>query len=138
MLSKTKSASGGDKLNKKRILIVEDDKTLVEMYKEKLKLEGFLVSTALDGKKALPKIKKGADLILLDILMPGLNGFEVLKRVQMDEKMKPTPIVVLTNIGSDSFDNDKKLALSLGATDYMIKALNTPEDVVKKINSILS
>lgn len=126
-----------DKESKKRILIVEDDKILVEMYKEKLKAEGFLVTAALDGKKALPKIKKGADLILLDILMPGLNGFEVLKLIQQDDKQKTIPVVVLTNIGSESFDKDKELALSLGATDYMIKALNTPEDVVKKINSIL-
>lgn len=131
MLSKTKKS-------KKHILIVEDDKILVEMYKEKLKLEGFHVTTAGDGKKALPKIKKGADLILLDILMPGLNGFEVLKRIQMDEKARKIPVIVLTNIGSDSFDKDKNLALSLGATNYMIKSLNTPDTVVKKINSILS
>lgn len=138
MLSETKPASGGNPKGKKRVLIVEDDKILVEMYKEKLKLEGFLVSTALDGKKAMPKIKKGADLILLDILMPGLNGFEVLKRIQANESAKKIPVIVLTNIGSDSFDKDKNLALSLGATDYMIKALNTPDSVVKKINSILS
>ena len=137
MLSKTKSTSGGN-TSKKRVLIVEDDKILVDMYKEKLKLAGFHVTTALDGKKALPKIKKGADLILLDILMPGLNGFEVLKRMQMDKSSKEIPVIVLTNIGSDSFDKDKTLALSLGATDYMIKALNTPDSVVKKINSILS
>jgi len=122
---------------KKRILIVEDDQALVEMYKEKLKLEGFLVSTAMDGKKAISKIKQGADLILLDILMPGLNGFEVLKKMRLDTDHKEIPVIVLTNIGSDSFDSDKKLALSLGATDYMIKALNTPEDVVRKINEIL-
>ncbi|MCL5410675.1 MAG: response regulator [Patescibacteria group bacterium] len=123
---------------KKRILIVEDDQTLVEMYKEKLKLEGFLVSTAMDGKKAISKIKQGADLILLDILMPGLNGFEVLKKIRLDDNNRLVPVLVLTNIGSESFDSDKKLALSLGATDYMIKALNTPEDVVAKINKILN
>lgn len=125
--------------NKKRILIVEDDQTLIEMYKEKLKMEGFSVSTVMDGKKALVKIKKGADLVLLDILMPGLNGFEVLKRMRSyrNEGKKQTPVLVLTNIGSDSFDSDKKLALSLGAIDYMIKALNTPEEVVTKISKIL-
>jgi CheY-like chemotaxis protein len=123
--------------NKKKILVVEDDQVLVEMYKEKLKIEGFSVQTVLDGKKAITKIKKGADLILLDILMPGLNGFEILKRIQNDEETKKIPVIVLTNIGSDSFDKDKQLALSLGATDYMIKALNTPEEVITKINSIL-
>lgn len=123
---------------KKRVVIVEDDQTLVEMYKEKLKLEGFLVSTVTDGKKAISKIKLGADLILLDILMPGLNGFEVLKKIRFDENLKHIPVLVLTNIGSDSFDSDKKLALSLGATDYMIKALNTPDQVVAKINKMLN
>lgn len=124
--------------NKKKVLIVEDDEVLSEMYKEKLKLEGYKVSTANDGKKALGRIKLGADLILLDILMPGLNGFEVLKRIKNDKTISQIPVVVLTNIGGESLDKDKNLALSLGATDYMIKALNTPEDVVNKIRIILS
>ena len=124
--------------NKKKVLIVEDDEVLSEMYKEKLKLEGYKVSTANDGKKALGRIKLGADLILLDILMPGLNGFEVLKRIKKDKAISDIPVVVLTNIGGESLDKDKNLALSLGATDYMIKALNTPEDVVNKIRIILS
>ncbi|MFA4996272.1 MAG: response regulator [Patescibacteria group bacterium] len=123
---------------KKKILIVEDNQTLVEMYKEKLKIEGFAVATVMDGKKAIAKIKQGADLILLDILMPGLNGFEILKKIQLDKKLNQIPVIVLTNIGSKSFDSDKKLALSLGATDYMIKALNTPNDVIAKINTILN
>lgn len=123
---------------KKKIVLVEDDNSLVEMYKEKLKLEGFRVTSVTDGKKAMPKIKLGADLILLDILMPGLNGFEILKRIKKDSCVNEIPVIVLTNIGSDSFDNDRKLALSLGATDYLIKSLNTPDEVVKKINSILS
>ena len=124
--------------NKKKVLIIEDDEILLEMYKEKLKLEGFKVSTANDGKKALIRIKSGADLILLDILMPGLNGFEVLKKIKNDEDVSDIPVVVLTNIGGESLDKDKSLALSLGATDYMIKALNTPEQVVSKIKKILS
>jgi len=123
---------------KKKIIIIEDDVAIVEMYKEKLKLEGFNVATATDGKKALPRIKQGGDLILLDILMPGLNGFEVLKRIKKNPSISKIPVIVLTNIGTDSFDSDKKLALSLGATDYLIKSLNTPSEVVKKINAILS
>lgn len=122
----------------KKILIVEDDQMIIDMYKEKLKTAGFKVATVMDGKRAIAKIKQGSDLILLDILMPGLNGFEVLKRIKKDDATKEIPVVVLTNIGSSSFDNDKKLALSLGASDYLIKALNTPDDVVLKINEILS
>jgi two-component system response regulator CssR len=67
---------------KKKILIVEDDEMLQEMYKEKLKLEGFKVATVSDGKKAMTKIKEHPDLVLLDILMPGLNGFEILKKIK--------------------------------------------------------
>ena len=123
---------------KKKIIIVEDDQAIVEMYKEKLKLEGFNVATVMDGKKAMSRIKQGADLILLDILMPGLNGFEVLKKIKKSPETSTIPVLVLTNIGTDSFDNDKNLALSLGATDYLIKALNTPDQVVEKINSTLA
>ena len=123
---------------KKKIIIVEDDQAIVEMYKDKLKLEGFNVATVMDGKKAMSRIKQGADLILLDILMPGLNGFEILKKIKNNAETSSIPVLVLTNIGTDSFDSDKKLAISLGATDYLIKALNTPDQVVEKINSTLA
>lgn len=123
---------------KKRVLVIEDDPMLVEMYKEKLKMEGFRVATATDGKKALARIKQGADMILLDVLMPGLNGFEVLKRIRAEEDSKDIPVIVLTNVGSELTDQDKNFALSLGATDYMIKSLNTPDEVVERIRTILA
>ncbi len=122
----------------KRILVVEDDPMLVEMYRDKLKMEGFRVSTATDGKKALTRVKEGADLILLDILMPGLNGFEVLKKIKSAPETKNIPVIVLTNLGSQLTDNDKSLALSLGAADYMIKALNTPDEVAERIREMLA
>lgn len=125
------------KESKKSIILVEDDLALVEMYRDKLRDEGFRVLTVTDGKLALQRIRQGADLILLDILMPNLNGFEILKRIKNEETLKNIPVIVLTNIGSNSIDNDKKLAFSLGATDYMIKSLNTPSDVVEKIKSII-
>lgn len=125
------------RLGKKSILIVEDDQTLVEMYREKLKNEGFRVLTVKDGKIALQRIKEIPDLVLLDILMPNLNGFEILKRVKKDKETKDIPVIVLTNIGSESVDSDKKLALSLGASDYLVKSLNTPEDIIAKIRSVL-
>ncbi len=123
---------------KKRILLIEDDPMLVEMYREKLKMEGFRVATVGDGKKAIARVKQGADLILLDILMPGMNGFEVLKKIKGDNETKEIPVIVLTNIGTELTDNDKNLALSLGATDFMIKSLNTPDDVVDRIRAILA
>ena len=80
--------------NKKSILIVEDDLMLVEMYRDKLKSEGFRVFTVSDGKKALQRISQGADAILLDILMPSLNGFEILKKVKNNAKTKNIPVIV--------------------------------------------
>ena len=122
---------------KKSVLLIEDDLALVEMYKDKLKDEGFRVLSVTDGKLAMQRIRQGADLILLDILMPNINGFEILKRIKNEKEIKDIPVIVLTNIGSSSIDNDKKLAFSLGAADYMIKSLNTPSDVVKKIEALL-
>lgn len=124
--------------SKKRILIVEDEALIVDMYKEKLKFEGFRVASVMDGKKALTRAKQGADLILLDILMPGLNGFEVLKRLKSDKETQDIPVIVFTNMGSELTDNDKSFALSLGAVDYMVKSLHTPDEVIDRIRTILS
>ena len=122
---------------KKKVLIVEDDEMLLDMYKEKLKNEGYSIATVKDGKVAMQRIRQGADLILLDILMPNLNGFEILKRVKSESEIKDIPVIVLTNIGSESVDSDKNLALSLGAADYLIKSLNTPDSVANRIKQIL-
>lgn len=122
---------------KKRILIIEDEALIIDMYKEKLKFEGYRVTTAMDGKKALTRAKQGADLILLDILMPGLNGFEVLKRLKADKETQDIPVIVFTNMGSELTNNDKNFAISLGAVDYMVKSLHTPDEVVKRIQSLL-
>jgi len=123
--------------SKKTILIVEDEPDLVQMYKEKLKMKGFRVFTVTDPAKAFGRAKQGVDLILLDILMPGMNGFEVLKKLKSNAETKDIPIIVLTNVGSESTDKDREFALSLGATGYMIKSLNTPDSVVTNIDKIL-
>lgn len=123
---------------KKSIMIVEDDLAIQDLYKEKLKKEGFRVLSVSDGRIAMQRIRQGADLILLDILMPNLNGFEILKKIRTEKGTKNIPVIVLTNIGSESADNDKKLALSLGANDYLIKSLNTPESIVTRIREILT
>lgn len=121
----------------KTILIVEDDLDLVDMYKEKMKNAGFRVLSATDGRKALQRTKEIPDLILLDILMPKLNGFEVLKKIKKEPATKNIPVIVLTNVGSESVNSDEKLAMSLGASAYVVKSLNTPEEVLSKIKSIL-
>lgn len=122
---------------KKKILIIEDDEMLLDMYRQKFRMEGFSVISAKNGQTAIYKAKQIPDLILLDILMPKMNGFEVLKRIKEDSQTCKIPVIVLTNIGSESVDNDKNLALSLGARDYLVKALNTPEEVVRRVVSVL-
>lgn len=123
--------------NKQTILIVEDEQIILEMYKDKFKSAGFRVVTAVDGKKALTRIKEGADLILLDILMPGLNGFEVLKKLRAQATTKDIPVIVLTNMGDTKSNQDRNLALSLGAQDYIIKSLSTPEEVAERVRALL-
>ena len=124
-------------MDKKTILIIEDDEVLVEMYRDKLRRENFRVLTAKDGRIALQRVKEEPDLILLDILMPGLNGFEVLKRIKDNAETAKIPVIVLTNVGSESVDSDKEFSLSLGAADYLIKSLNTPEQVVSRVKTLL-
>ncbi|MDO8513460.1 MAG: response regulator transcription factor [bacterium] len=120
------------------VLLVEDDRMLAEMYEEKLSMEGYKVIQAEDGKIALKKAKKQPNVILLDIMMPGLNGFEVLKELKQDMETTSIPVIVLTNVGSESADSDQDLALSLGAECYLVKSYHTPDEVVSKINTILN
>ncbi len=115
------------------ILLVEDEPFLLGMYQTKLKLEGYEVITAVDGEDALEKIKQKPDLILLDIMMPKLNGFQVLSTIRKEQKLK-TPVIMLTNLGQKS---DVEQAMQLGANDYIIKAHFTPAEVITKIKTQL-
>lgn|SRR3989344_3193102 len=123
--------------NKQTILIIEDDTMLLEMYKDKLQFEGYRVTTATDGKKALTRLKNRPDLVILDILMPHSNGFDVLKRIKSDPTTQDIPVIVLTNLGTPKTQRDKDFAMALGARDYLIKSLHTPDQVISKIDSIL-
>ena len=122
--------------NKKHILLVEDDEFLAELYATKLNLEGFEVSLASDGEKGLKLIKEeNPDLVLLDIIMPKMDGFEVLKQIKSDKKTKSIPVILLTNL---SQKDEVKKGLELGAVDYLIKAHFMPSEVVKKIKGALA
>ncbi|OGY45017.1 MAG: hypothetical protein A3A24_03060 [Candidatus Buchananbacteria bacterium RIFCSPLOWO2_01_FULL_46_12] len=122
--------------DKRHILLVEDDEFLAELYATKLNLEGFEVSLASDGEKGLKLIKeKNPDLVLLDIIMPKMDGFEVLKQIKADKKTKSIPVILLTNL---SQKDEVKKGLELGAVDYLIKAHFMPSEVVKKIKSALA
>ncbi|MFH1564510.1 MAG: response regulator [bacterium] len=123
--------------NKKHTLVViEDDKYLADIYATKLKLEGFNVEIANDGKAGLLAIKKlMPDLILLDIMMPVMDGFSVLHAIKTDESIKDLTVIMLTNLNSPE---DVKKGLELGACDYMVKAHFVPADIVAKVKNILS
>ena len=115
----------------KKILIVEDDNFLISVYSKKFSAEGYEVFQVMDGQKAFNIIKeKSPDLILLDIMLPGINGLEILKQIQENEQTKKIPVIMLTNV-SEKSEIDR--AFSLGAKDYIIKTFFTPAEVLEKI-----
>jgi two-component system, OmpR family, phosphate regulon response regulator PhoB len=118
-------------MSKKYILIVEDDSFIATAYKEGLEREGFEVEVADDGEIAvLMMSKKIPDLILLDLIMPVMDGFEVLSRIKKDATLNKVPVVILSNLGQES---DIEKGKSLGAEDYLVKADHTLDDVVSVI-----
>ena len=119
----------------KKVLLVEDEPLIIELYQEAFEQEDFELEVAVDGQEGLKKAENLPDLILLDILLPGINGFEVLKELKKNGKTRDIPVIVLTNLGSEQSDSDKHLALSLGAVDYLVKSYHTPDElteIVKK------
>ncbi len=120
---------------KTKVLIVDDDAFLSGIYATKLELEGFAVVTARDGEEGLKAaLKEKPDLILLDVLMPKLDGFEVLKRLKADDSVKDVPVIMLTNLGQKE---DVEKGLTEGAVDYLIKAHFVPAEAVAKIKKVL-
>ena len=118
---------------KKKILVIEDDRSLQNALVEIIDQEGFESESALDGEEGLAKIKTfKPDLILLDIILPKKDGFEVLAEVKKDESLKNIPVLILTNL--EEVDNVQK-ALDLGATNYMVKSDFSLKDVVEKIRA---
>jgi len=120
-----------------KILIVEDDETLSKMYKKKLELEGFEVATAFSGGEGLVAVEREKpDLVLLDIMMPAVDGFEVIKKLRADEASKNIPIVILTNLGtSDIFIDQAKM---LGVNSYLVKYKTSAGKVVETIRKELN
>ena len=113
-----------------KILIVEDDFMLLDIFKTKFKKSGFKVFTALDGFEGLEAARKNnPDLILLDI-MPGMNGFQVLEKLKADERTKDIVVYILSNLGQQQ-EIDK--GLRMGADRYLVKANMTPEGAVQAV-----
>jgi DNA-binding response OmpR family regulator len=118
------------------ILVVEDETFLVKIYTVKLKKEGFDVTIATDGEQAVKMAGEvKPDIILLDLILPKMNGFEALEKMRTNPDLKKTPVIVLSNLGQDE---DIKRAESLGATDYLVKANFSIQDVIAKIRATLA
>lgn len=120
------------------ILLVEDDAILVEMYQAKFELEGHEVKVATNGEECLEVLETYVpELILLDILMPKINGFHVLKEIKKKPDLRQIPVILLTNLGEAEVDMNKELASALGVSDYLIKSHHTPDEVVDKVDKVL-
>ncbi|MEK7173612.1 MAG: response regulator [Patescibacteria group bacterium] len=124
-----------EQLQIKKILLVEDDDFVGRAYKDGLQRAGFDVDTATDGIEALKKAKNAHhDLIILDLVMPLKNGFEVLEELRNDQTFKETPIIVISNLGQET---DIEKAMQLGATDYLVKNQFSMRQVVERIGKYL-
>lgn len=120
---------------KPKIVIVEDDVFLAEMYATKFEFEGFEMHVANNGDEGIKLIQKvRPDVILLDILLPKKNGFEVLEELKANDELKDLPVILLTNLGQKE-DVDK--GIELGAVDYLIKAHFVPSEVVQKVKNVI-
>lgn len=121
--------------NSVHVLLIEDDSFLANIYKTKFEMEGFKVSVSEDGESGIEDAKrKHPDLVLLDVLLPKLDGFTVLKKLKEDAALKDIPVILLTNLGQKD-DVDK--GLELGAEDYLIKAHFKPSETVEKVKAVL-
>lgn len=115
----------------KKILIVEDEEIILDLLQKKLTTEGYQVSVARDGEEGLKVMREiKPDLILLDIIMPKMGGFEVMEAMQKDVELKKIPVVVVSNSGQP-VELDK--AQELGAKDWLIKTEFDPQEVIDKI-----
>lgn len=121
-----------------KIFLIEDDRFLRGLMVKKLDDSGYQTEVATDGEEALFKIKEmdpKPDIILLDLILPGIDGFEVLKQLKEDNNFNKIPVIILSNLGQ-KFEIER--GKSLGAVDYMVKAHFTPDEVVERVRLALN
>lgn len=121
----------------KKVLLVEDEQMLREIISMKLVKDGFTVVVALDGEAALKKVEEEMpDIVLLDIILPSVDGFEVLEKIRShtNEKVAKIPVIMLTNLGQDE---DIAKARKLGVDEYLVKAYFNPDEISGKVKAIL-
>ena len=119
-----------------KILLAEDEELLIDVLNRKLTQEGYEVKIAKNGKEALEILKSGEDfdLILLDIIMPEMGGFEVMEEIQKDENLKKIPVIVISNSGQPV---ELTRAKNLGAKDWIIKTEFDPQEVIEKVKKYI-
>lgn len=118
-----------------KILIVEDDPVLVKMYQKKFETQQFDVEIARDGEEGIRKLKEFfPDIVLMDIMMPKLNGIEALEKIKQDDTIKDIPILILTNL---STSDDAQTAIKKGAAGYLVKSDYTPSEILEKVKQFL-
>ena len=119
----------------KKILFIEDESALQKTFRDVLEKEGYQMVSALDGENGLELAKsQKPDLILLDLILPKKNGFEVLEELKKDDSTREIPVIVLTNL--EDIESVEK-AIELGATTYLVKAQYTLEEVITKVKKAL-
>jgi len=122
-------------INGHKVLIIEDEDIFIEMFGDKLKQEGFEVVAAKNGKWGIKEAEKGLFVcILLDMMMPAMNGYEALKELRANEATKDTPVIILSN---SAMDSEVKQALDLGASAYYVKTQITPGEIVEKVKELI-
>ena len=121
---------------KKKILIVDDDGFLLDMYSFKFSQGNFEVFTAINGNLALEKLREGLkpDVLLMDIMMPEMNGFETLEKINQENLCQDAIRLILSNNNQKS---EIERGMSLGASGYIVKANSTPSEVIEKVNEFL-
>ena len=119
-----------------KILIVEDDLFIRELYERQLSLEGFEVVTAEDGEIGLNRIYESQpNLLLLDIMLPKVSGLDLLRTIKAKDETKDIPVILLTNLGQDSVIKE---GFNLGADGYLIKSAYTPDQIIEEVKKFLS
>ncbi len=117
------------------ILIIEDDKFLRDLMAQKLTKEGYEILEAIDGEIGIKKVREEKpDLVLLDLILPGIDGFEVLSRMKENPDLAKIPVIILSNLGQRE---DVERGLKMGAVDYLIKAHFTPREIIDKIKNAI-
>ena len=121
--------------SKKCVLVVEDDLFLRDILSQKLIKSGFAIEGAGDATEAVAALERtSVDLILLDLLLPGIGGQEFLKSIKENEKFKNIPVIVASNLDTAE---EKERVKALGAVDYMIKAQHTPDEIIARVQEVL-